>query len=235
MESANVIVEGTNYGDATDAWGSYQIAGVPPGSYRLRCLLIGYKERQQKIDVRSDITTKINFHLHPDTLLLKEVTVTGKKAISSLTELAPSVEIITAEEIQKSGAQTVAKLLATVPGVFVKSYGRAGAQQTVSLRGSESNQVLVLIDGQRFASAQNGTADLSAIPLSSIERVEILKGGASALFGSNAMAGVINIRTKSGTRTKKLDVSQHSSFGSFDTRELAVQLGQSSSRLKYNL
>lgn len=236
LEGANVFVEGSNYGDATDAWGWYEIAGVPPGSYRLRCRLIGYKEAQRrKVEVKTDITTKVNFYLQPDTLLLEEITVTGEKSISSLAELAPSVEVITAQEIQKSSAQTIAKLLETVAGVFVKSYGPAGARQVVSMRGSEGNQVLVLIDGQRFASAQNGAADLNAIPVSAIESIEILKGGASALFGSNAMAGVINIRTKSASRREKLQVSQHSSFGSFDTRELAARLEQAISQVKYNL
>ena len=109
-------------------------------------------------------------------------------------ELAVAVEVIDNEEIVLGGARTVADVLATHPGVDVQ-LGRFGAE--VRLRGMEADQTLVLVDGVRMVGQKDGVIDLSRLPIENIARIEIVKGPASAVYGSDALGGVIHIITKS--------------------------------------
>jgi len=85
-------------------------------------------------------------------------------------------------------------VLSLVPGVFVRDYGGASSLQTVSLRGGSSSQALVLIDGARLSSAQSGSADVSMIPMRYVSSVDVTRGGASALYGANALNGIVDMR-----------------------------------------
>jgi len=91
---------------------------------------------------------------------------------------------------------TVAEVLGQIPGVRVRRFGGLGSASTASIRGSKSEQVLVLVDGVRLNTAQRGSVDLSTIPLRQVERIEVLRGGGSARFGSDAEGGVISITTR---------------------------------------
>jgi iron complex outermembrane receptor protein len=94
---------------------------------------------------------------------------------------------------------TVEELLSQVPGARVRRTGGMGAQSTISIRGSKSEQVLVLLDGVRLNSSARGAADLSTIPLRQVDRIEVIRGGGAARFGSDAVGGVILITTRSAT------------------------------------
>ena len=91
---------------------------------------------------------------------------------------------------------TVEEVLDQVPGVRVRRFGGIGSYSTASIRGSKSEQVLILLDGVRLNSAQLGSVDLSTIPLRQVDRIEVLRGGGSARFGSDAESGVISITTR---------------------------------------
>jgi vitamin B12 transporter len=127
---------------------------------------------------------------------LNEVVVTATRIESSVLESPSSVSVITAADISASGAHDLAAVVASQSGVEVNDYGPQGSTKSVSLRGSTSSQVLVLVDGIRLNSSRDGLVDFSTIPLENIERVEILRGGASAMYGTGAIGGVINIITK---------------------------------------
>ncbi len=94
---------------------------------------------------------------------------------------------------------TVEELLSQVPGARVRRSGGLGARSTVSIRGSKSEQVLVMLDGVRLNSSARGAADLSTIPLRQVERIEVIRGGGAARFGTDAVGGVILITTRSAT------------------------------------
>ncbi len=129
---------------------------------------------------------------------LKEVVVTATKTEKQPQDVTQSVTVISADEIQKSGATNVADVISTKAGVMVNEQGPVGALQSVTLRGSTYQQVLVLLDGKRLNSGSAGGYDLSElpVPMSAIERIEIVRGPSSALYGSDAMGGVVNIITK---------------------------------------
>src|SRR5271157_2619698 len=131
-----------------------------------------------------------------DVPTLKEVVVTATRVDSSVLDSPSSISVISAQQVADSGATDVAQVINGQPGVVVNDYGQTGALKTVSLRGSTSSQVLVLLDGIRLNSSVNGEVDLSSIPMEIIDRIEIVRGGESSLYGSSAIGGVINIITK---------------------------------------
>jgi outer membrane cobalamin receptor len=133
---------------------------------------------------------------------LSEVVVTATRVDTGVLESPAAVTVITQEQISASSAQDVAGLINGTAGVVVNDGGPTGAVQTVSLRGSTSEQVLVLVDGMRLNSSRDGTVDLSTIPLESIDHIEIVRAADSALYGSSAIGGVINIITKKAAKTR---------------------------------
>ena len=132
------------------------------------------------------------------TLLDRLVITTPLRRESSLVRSTSSVTVIDEEQIKQSAAPDLPSLLQAYPGVSVGTSGGMGADSSVSLRGTTAAQTLVLVNGVRAGSATLGTVNLSAIPLASIERIEIAKGGHSAQYGADAIGGIINIITKQG-------------------------------------
>ncbi len=129
---------------------------------------------------------------------LGEVSVTAESWSPAALAPGGSVVVVTAEQIEESGADNAAEALASVPGFYSPDYGNPGSVRTPSLRGASSGQVLVIVDGVRRNDARSGGVDLADIPAESIERIEVLKGGASSLYGADAVGGVIVITTKRG-------------------------------------
>ncbi len=127
-----------------------------------------------------------------------DIVVTSIKGSEPLAEVTQDVIIITSEDIEKSGATYLPELLRRTTDINVVQNGGYGAQTSYFLRGGASNQIVVLIDGIKVKSATTGSLDISKINIKDVERIEILKGAQSTLYGGEAMAGVINIITKKG-------------------------------------
>ena len=130
------------------------------------------------------------------TASMEDVIITATKTEQPVLDVPQHVTVITAEEIEESGVRDVAQILNRQAGIAIQDFGPLGAVQNVYVRGSTADQVLVLIDGIRINNAQSASVDLSLIPVNSIERIEIVRGGTSALYGSDAIGGVINIITR---------------------------------------
>ncbi len=150
--------------------------------------------------------------------VMDPVVVTATRMAEPLAEVSASVAVVTAEQIAARGATRLDEVLQDVVGLHVVSSGPAGSLSSASIRGSEASQVLVLIDGVRLNSPQNGQFDLNQLPvtLNEIERIEVLRGAASALYGSNALGGVINIITRSPEETPSTQVGL--TEGRYDAR-----------------
>ncbi|MBM4140498.1 MAG: TonB-dependent receptor [Nitrospira sp.] len=151
---------------------------------------------------------------------LEEVVVTATKIEKSVEDVTQDVTVITKKEIESGSYRSISEVVRNVMGINLFEYGNRGATASVSLRGSTSEQVLILIDGKRLNKPGDGQFDLNtiSIPLENIERIEILRGASSALYGSDAMGGVINIIT----RIPDEPVTKFSaSYGRFVTRDLS--------------
>ncbi|MEI8119122.1 MAG: TonB-dependent receptor [Methylophilaceae bacterium] len=141
----------------------------------------------------ADETSNINgINLNP-------TVVTGNRLPQQLSEVMLSVSVITKEEIDRLQPQDLSSLLQGEPGIETLRSGGLGMQTSIFMRGAGSNQVLVLVDGLKITDEYTNSVPLESIPIAQVERVEILRGNASALYGSNAVGGVIQIFTKSGT------------------------------------
>ncbi|HVS47132.1 MAG TPA: TonB-dependent receptor [Verrucomicrobiae bacterium] len=144
--------------------------------------------------------------------------VTSDRADETPTSAARTTYVVTKAEMLGHGYRTIADAIATLPGVNLVRYGPGAAAASVGIRGSSSSQVLVLIDGAPAAGAQLDSVDLAAIPTSGVERIEVVEGGGSTLYGSGSIGGIINIIT---TPLKETVVDARS--GSFGQRDLRIQ------------
>ena len=141
-------------------------------------------------------------HAAPATNAADEIVVTASRAGRAAAEMPQNVSIITARELETSGAANLVDAMKSAGGVEFRSTSGNSAQAEVALRGFGENsfgRVLVLLDGQRLNRPDMAGINWLQIPLANVERVEILRGGQSALYGDNATAGVINIVTRKGT------------------------------------
>lgn len=129
-------------------------------------------------------------------IVLEEIVITATRSEESSLDVPAQVTVISREEIEASPATNLAELLDAQAGASSADYGPEGALKTISIRGSTSSQVLVLVDGIRVNNSQSGSADLALIGLENVERIEVVRGGLSALYGADAVGGVINIVTR---------------------------------------
>ncbi len=219
LAGASVVIAGTARGVLTNAQGRYFLS-VPPGTHTVRARLIGYDAAEQRVTVAAGQTVSADFTLVATPLSLNEVVVVGARTSRTATETPVPVDVISAQEMTETGLTEVNQMLATLAPSFNASHQTIadGSDQVnpASLRGLGPDQVLVLVNGKRrYTSALvhvNGTfgrgtvgVDLNAIPAAAIERIEVLRDGASAQYGSDAIAGVINIVLK--RQTEHLEVS----------------------------
>lgn len=149
------------------------------------------------------------------------IVVVATRQPSRVSSLAADVSVIERREIEAAGAAaTLGDLLATVPGIELSRQGSRGASEGVFIRGANAGHTLVLVDGLRVGSATLGQTAIEGLPLSQIERIEILRGPASALYGSEAIGGVISIVTRQDADAATLDA--RAGFGSRGTQEASL-------------
>ncbi len=164
---------------------------------------------------------------------LKETVVTATRSESRANALMSDVTVITRDDIERGTGRTVAELLARVAGLQMSANGGLGKASSLFVRGTESRHVLLLVDGVRYGSATAGQANFDNIALESIERIEVLKGPASALYGSDAVGGVIQIFTRKGT--PGLHPYASVTLGSAARREVSAGLSGGTADVGYNL
>lgn len=150
----------------------------------------------------------------------EELVVTALRVPRLKSSIPWDTTVITREDIEDSTAVKLGDIVRTVPGVSVKANGGLSSQISARLRGSNSQQVLVLLNGNRINSPSLGTFDLGDILLTDVERIEIVKAPLSSLYGADAVGGVINIITRKGTEKPEVVVS--AGYGEYATRNLSV-------------
>ncbi|WP_429886371.1 TonB-dependent receptor plug domain-containing protein [Geoalkalibacter halelectricus] len=169
----------------------------------------------------------------PQTFNLPEIVVTASRWDEPRTDVPQSLTVISRDEIESRGTPFLTELLRTRSDLFVVQNGGAGKNATLLLRGGNGRQALVLVDGVRVNSPSTGAADLGGLLTDDIERIEILKGAQSTLYGSEAMAGVVNIITRKGAGLPKTNLLLEA--GSFSTRKASGSLSGGTERHDYRL
>jgi vitamin B12 transporter len=200
VEAAAVEVPELGVRAWTDGTGRFRFRGVEPGTYRIRVSRAGYAARQVALEVRNGEEAWLEVQLAAAAVALEAVRVTADAAP------AEGGTRVSREEIEAGGARTAAEVLERVPGVVVRSTGASGAQ-TVSIRGSAADAVLVLVDGVPLNDPVSGEADVGAVPAQSIDRVTVLPGARSARYGPRAAAGVVLIETRAAEVRRVAELS----------------------------
>ncbi len=192
LVGANIIVEGTNLGAATDIEGKYFIINVPVGTYNLKVSMIGYKTQILKgVLVSLDRVTEQNMNLEPSTLQAQTIVVTAQRDELHKEVSSTQLVVTTGEINNTSGIREINTFLAKLPGVGETDNGY------LTIRGGSADQTGTFVNGLSFNNASNGNSETS-IPLSAIEQVSLMSGGYNAEYG-NFRSGLINITTKGGS------------------------------------
>lgn len=161
------------------------------------------------------------------------VVVTATRFPTRADEVLNDMTILTREQIEASSASGLADLLAAQPGVQIVANGGIGKANSLYLRGTESRHAVVLVDGMRINSATLGDSAIQHIPLSQIERIEILRGPASALYGSEAIGGVVSIITRQSSGAPRFHA--RAGYGNRNTAELSAGIDGSQGPLRFAL
>lgn len=168
---------------------------------------------------------------YSDTLPVTEAFVTLTRTALSVQDLPTNTEIISAQDLKRFNAADAGEAVRHATSVQTLPLGGSGSLATVRIRGSVSSQTLLLIDGRPASGYALGPADFSEIPAESIDRIEIVRGGASALYGPNAMGGVINVITKRSAGKTTADVQTR--FSSYGKEELRFNAGSQYDGIDY--
>lgn len=196
LVGVNVLLQGTVRGTSTNINGEYRITAVPPGTYTLVFSLVGFqRETRSGIVVEDGKTTSVDVAMSQVPVQTDQVVVTANRREQSLAEVPISISILDASEVRYRNSQTIEDAVRYVPGVNL-----TGGQ--VNIRGSSGysrgagSRIIMLLDGIPFIAGDTGELVFETIPAGQVDRIEVVKGASSALYGSSALGGVINVITK---------------------------------------
>lgn len=219
IEDVTVTANGTIRTE-TDSKGQFSLVLPKQESYTFNIYLIGYTPQKQII-TSSELSDTLIFRLEEDIARLSEVVVTGTRSRKPIKDSPVLTRVITAGDIGRANASSLTGLLESeLPGLEFTS--NAGVPN-INMNGLGGNYVLFLIDGERIAGETRNNIDYDILNLNNIERIEIVKGALSTLYGSNAMGGVVNIITKQSTKSLNLNLS--SRFGSYGEQQYGINGG----------
>lgn len=177
-------------------------------------------------------------NLHAESIRMDEVVITATRDSQEVRKIPANITVINAEEIESSNAATIVDVLDKLPGINFTTTSGNEAQAVIDMRGfgglglNAFGKVLVMIDGKRVNRPDMASMNWLQIPLSSIEKIEVVRGANSVLYGDNAVAGVINIITKKGGVQPEVGIS--TLFGSYGFNNQRLGLGGSQNSLKYS-
>jgi outer membrane receptor for ferrienterochelin and colicins len=195
LQGANVMLKNTIYSTSSSADGSYHFNNVPSGSYELSASSTSFKSKSQRIIVKDTAEVTVNFNLRDDNTL-DEIVITGTLKPVSRMESPVPVEVYKPVFFKKNPTANIFEALQNVNGVRPQLNCNVCNTGDIHINGLEGPYTLVLIDGMPIVSGLSTVYGLSGIPNSLLERIEIVKGPASSLYGSEAVGGLINIITK---------------------------------------
>jgi len=193
---ATVALVGTVYGTTTDASGHYFLKNLPEGPCTLEMRALGYATQTKQVVLRANETLEINFEATPVGISMDEVVVSASRTATLRREAPSLVSVLNADLFEKTNAASLAGALPFQPGVRVEDDCQNCGFTQVRINGLDGHYSQILVDSHPVFSALTGVYGLEQIPANMIERVEVLRGGGSALYGSSAIGGTINIITR---------------------------------------
>jgi iron complex outermembrane receptor protein len=194
LPGVNIILQGTDFGTASNKNGIFNITNLSNGTYKLKFSAVGYEDVLRDVEIKNQ-SVKIEIKMETKAVETEQVIVTAGKREQYISDLPVSADVIKAEEFSKKNFSNLENALRYVPGVFM-------TEDQISIRGSSGysrgagSRVILALDGIPFYTGDTGETIWEMIPTPVIQRVEIIKGAASSLYGSTAIGGVINVITR---------------------------------------
>ena len=213
LVGANVLIMETNYGAAADNYGRYEINNLKPGRYTLEFSSIGYKTETVTDVVLNKKSVELNITLRQEAVEQQQVVISASKYAQKISDLPVSADVIHSDELARRDITDLSQAMRYVPGVNM-------VDDQISIRGSSGytrgagTRVLLEIDGIPYYTGDTGEIIWEIVPVSDIQRIEVIKGAASSLYGSSAIGGVVNVITKNIPNRPLTYVK--GSFGAYD-------------------
>ncbi len=193
---ATITIIGTTIGTASDETGHFQIVNLPVGTFNIKAQALGYKSSLIVVEIKKGESKEIHFELEKDVLGIDEVVVTGDRNEKNRTESSTIVNTLTSKLFNATQSVTLSESLCFAPGLRMENNCQNCGFTQVRMNGMEGPYSQVLINSRPIFSGLAGVYGLELMPANMIERVEVVRGGGSALYGSNAIAGTINLILK---------------------------------------
>jgi outer membrane receptor for ferrienterochelin and colicins len=220
LAGANVVIANTSLGAASRHDGTYEISGLKNGEHRVWVSFFGYETMEKQVNINNQDVI-LDFEMIETTIDLNTIVVTGTKTEKNLKNTPVVTQIISSRELEHKDVNDITHALElSVPGIEFESHARG---KSMTLQGIDSRYMLFLVDGERLAGETQGDIDYSRINIADIQRIEVVKGASSTLYGSNALGGVINIITKDPK--EKFDLSCFSRFSNYNTQNYQLSVG----------
>lgn len=212
---ATIHVKGTSIGTVADATGHFKLAHLPVGKQTIVAQFVGYKSQEKKVIMERGKGVELYFELEEDLLNLEQVVVTGTRTQHFIKSVPVRTEVVTSQALRSKNAWNLFEALEGVPGIRVENQCQSCNFTMVRMQGLGSEHTQVLINGQPVYSGLAGVYGLEQIGTGDVDRIEVVKGAGSALYGSSAIAGAINIITREPSVVPT--VSADIQFGSYGT------------------
>ena len=197
---ATIMIKGTTIGTSCDATGHYFLKNLPLGSFTIIAKMMGYSSVEKKVILKRNKTIELNFNLKEDHVALDQVVVSASRTETKRRNSPSLVNVIGDEILKLTSSATLADGLIFQPGVRVEDNCQNCGFTQVRINGLDGHYSQILMDSRPVFSALTGVYGLEQIPSNMIQRIEVVRGGGSALFGSSAIGGTINIITKDPVR-----------------------------------
>ncbi len=212
---ATILISGTTLHTTTDPEGRFRLEGMVPGTYTVGAVAPGFAETSViGVEIVSDQATQLEVVLERAVFDMPSIVVTANRGATRPGESPVSVAVMSGEEIERRTVVSLEEALPFAQGVVFNS-GQMDIRGSTGLARGVGSRVLMLVDGQRVLSGVGGAIEFDALPVLDVDRVEIVKGPNSTLYGTNALGGVVNVITKRPPEKPETLVSAH--YGFFDT------------------
>lgn len=192
LVGVNIVVN-TKTGTITDIDGKYKF-NLPKGKYTIEYNFIGYKTEIKIVELHENENLTINVFLNQQAQLIDEVVVSAGKFEQKLSDITVSMDVIKPEKLENNNTRQMDEVMKQIPGVDIMD-GQPSIRGGSGYSYGAGSRVLILVDDLPMLSADVGDAKWNYIPVENVSQIEVIKGAASALYGSSALNGVINIRT----------------------------------------
>lgn len=195
-----IMLKGTTIGVSTESTGHYMIRNVPEGTFTMEVSAVGYKTQTREVTIRKGRSYEVNFVLEEDLVQIDGVIVSATRSETTRRMSPTLVNVVGMDVYDRTNSTTVAQGLSFQPGVRVENNCQNCGFQQVRINGLDGQYTQILIDSRPIFSSLAGVYGIEQLPANMVDRVEVMRGGGSALFGSSAIAGTINIITKEPVR-----------------------------------